>query len=252
MHCAIVEDLDSDRQYLMDLIRKNCSKNHEHVDFSCFNCGEFFLQGLHHGLYSVVFLDILLGENGISGIETALKMREFENRLPIIFTTTDPGFALEGYKAHPLDYLLKPIQEADLDWCLTELREHMAAPVFILVQENTGQGTFTPRTILLDQFLYAETVRHGLILHTLEGEIFTRMTFSQLAELFPRNGRFHVSGRGQLLNFSHVKTIYNDGRVLLKNGQSIFSTRRKAKDTQAAFSSYIFASLRQGNKGGIE
>ncbi len=250
MHYAIVEDLETDQRHLMELIRKISEENGEQADFSCFPSGELFLASFHRGLYSAVFLDIALGSGHMSGIEAAEKMRSAHDRTPVIFTTTESGFALDSYKVHALDYLIKPVREQDLSWCLKELQNRLPSPSLIEIQESSGQGISASRAIVLDDLLYAETVRHGLIIHTVRDEIHTRLTFSELVNLLPKSGRFYVSGRGLLLNFSQVKTIRNTGEVFLKDGRTIFSPKRRIKETQTAFSSYIFDSLRQRNEGG--
>lgn len=56
-----------------------------------------------------VFLDIDMPE--ISGIELGIRIQEILPGVTIIFVTAYPQYALEAYKAHPLDYIIKPIEE---------------------------------------------------------------------------------------------------------------------------------------------
>jgi len=55
-----------------------------------------------------------------------------------------------------------------------------------------------------------------------------------------------MSGRGLLLNFSQVGDFQEDGTIHLKNGECIFCSRRKKKETKEAFVAYLFDSLRKG------
>jgi Response regulator containing CheY-like receiver and SARP domains len=56
-----------------------------------------------------VFLDIDMPD--INGIELGIRIQEILPGVTIIFVTAYPQYALEAYKAHPLDYIIKPIEE---------------------------------------------------------------------------------------------------------------------------------------------
>ena len=246
MHFAIVEDTESDRKILHELILENCSRHGESADFSFFPSGEAFLEAFRPGLFSVVFMDIMLDRDGRNGIDTALELRKREKRLPIIFTTTERDYSLQGYRAHPLDYLLKPVEAKALAWCLDEIRTFLAAPAYIEIQVALGRGQASAQRILLDDFLYAETQNHRLIIHTSSGDAATRLSFSDLMALLPKGSRFYMSGRGLLINFSQVTSVNEDGSVHLKNGSCFFCSRRKKKETKEAFATYLFDTLRKG------
>lgn len=102
--------------------------------------------------------------------------------------------------------------------------------------------------MLLDDFIYAETTRHGIVIHTASGDIVSGQTLSGLQQMLPGTGRFFSSGRSFLLNFSYVQNVRNDGEVILKNGDRVYCSRRKIKETQDAFSRYLFSTLRGGGQ----
>ena len=188
MHFTIVEDL----------IQENLEKHGETAHFDCYESGEAFLEAFRPGLFNAVFMDIMLDRNGRNGIDTALELRKSAQRLPIVFTTSERDYSLQGYRAHPLDYLLKPVEEKALAWCLDEIRTFLAAPAYIEIQAALGRGQASTQRILLDDFLYAETQNHRLIIHTSSGDTATRISFSELMSLLPKGRRFYMSGRGLL------------------------------------------------------
>lgn len=246
MHFAIVEDTESDRKTLQELIFANCSRHGETVEFSFYPSGEAFLEAFHPGLFSAVFMDIMLDRKGKNGMETAKELRKTALRLPIIFTTTEPEFSLEGYEVHPLDYLLKPVDPVKLDWCLQELREFWAVPLSFEFPESSGQETASsPRRVVLDDFCYAEKSGHWLLIHTAEDVFQTRLSLAELTALLPSTNRFFIAGKGLLLNFSQVKSIGKDGQVLLKDGTAVYCSRRKTKEVLEAYSSYLFEAIRK-------
>ena len=117
MHIAIVEDFVFDQKHLIDLIQKNFEEHGEMADFTCYENGEAFLKAFRPGLFNAVFMDIMLAKNGLNGIETAEKLRTVAARIPLIFVSNERDYSLEGYRVHPLDYLLKPVDADALDWC---------------------------------------------------------------------------------------------------------------------------------------
>ena len=97
-------------------------------------------------------MDIMLAKNGLNGLETAEKLRAVAARIPLIFVSNERDYSLEGYRVHPLDYLLKPVDADTLAWCLDEIRTFRAEPAYIEIQAVLGQGQSSCQRILLDDF----------------------------------------------------------------------------------------------------
>lgn len=71
----------------------------------------------------VVFLDIDMPY--INGMEAASSISEFSPNTEVIFVTAYEKYALEAYKFHPMDYILKPVEEERLDELIPYLlRKH--------------------------------------------------------------------------------------------------------------------------------
>lgn len=246
LHFAIVEDLPSDQEDLVRKITENLKAHGETAGFSCYESGESFLATFRPDCFHAVFLDIMLGKDGLNGFETAKQLRLTAERIPLIFTTSERDYSLDCYRVHPLDYLLKPVDERNLDWCLNEIRNSLSDPSYIEVSATAGQGQSSLRRILLDDILYAESQNHRLIIHTVEGDIAARLSFTEFMALLPDGGRFYLGGRGLLLNFSQVSSVDEEGMVHLKTGGEFFVSRRKKKETKEAFADYLFHCLRKG------
>ena len=243
MHLIIVEDSEFDCEALKKLIQNDCDANCQTVDFSCYKSGETFLENYHAGICDALFLDILM--NGISGIDVAAKVRKTQPRLPIIFTTTEPDFALEGFAVHAMDYLVKPLASSKVSWCLKELREYLAAPSFLTLSQTKGRGHSVPKTIELNHILYAECQNHNMIIHTILEIIHTRLSFQDFVSRLPQSGRFLVCGRGLVVNLSYVEQV-KTGELLLKNDKLLSFSRGRTNEIQDAFSSWLFSHSRKG------
>lgn len=83
MHFAIVEDLAMDQEHLIRLIQENFKKHNETADFDCYESGEDFLEHFRPGLYHAVFMDIMLDQSGLNGIETAKNYAASQNGSPL-------------------------------------------------------------------------------------------------------------------------------------------------------------------------
>lgn len=153
---------------------------------SLYDSGEAFLKEYRTGLFSAVFLDVLMG--GMTGIEVARKIRETEERLPIIITTTEPDLAVEGFAVHVMDFLVKPIEQKKAAWCMRELREYAAIPAYVEVREISSRSSSLPSLIALDDILYAQSDKHNVVIHTVSGDVRIRSSFQEFLSLLPKNG----------------------------------------------------------------
>lgn len=86
-----------------------------------------------------VFLDIDMPK--LDGLELALCIQEQCPGAIVIFVTAHAQYALDAYKAHPADFLLKPVRRARLDDCISHLRKHYA----LLHPETPMKPTLTLR-----------------------------------------------------------------------------------------------------------
>ena len=172
-------------------------------------------------------------------------MREREPRLPIIFTTSEPDFALDGYAVHAMDYLVKPLKASKVSWCLRELKEYLATPVLLTISKIDGPGHSHTIDLPLDEIHYGRYRAHNMEIHTSAGLVLTRLSFQDFTALLPHSGRFYACGRDLVVNFSYVERVA-DGELMMKGGERLqFSRSRQAK-VQKAFSSWVFSRSRKG------
>ena len=68
-------------------------------------------------------LDIAMPD--MNGIELAKEIRKSHPYLPIIFVSSHPQYALDSFQAHPISYLLKPLEPARL---AAEIQYALSAP----------------------------------------------------------------------------------------------------------------------------
>lgn len=243
MHLIIVEDLSFDQEKLADLIRQDCAGHEESVDLSFHASGEDFLAHYRPKSCDGLFLDIVLG--GLTGIEVARRVREKEPYLPIIFTTTERDYAVDGFAVRGTDYLIKPLDPAQVARCMERLREFLAVPSSISLLETSGRGHSAPVEIPLDDILYAQCFDHIIQVKTIFAVYRTRQSFQDIAAQLPHTGRFYVCGRGLAVNLSYVERVL-EGELLLKNGDRLSFSRSRKQDVQRAYADWSFTRSRKG------
>lgn len=243
MHLIIVEDLSFDQEKLADLIRQDCAGHGESVDLSFYENGEAFLARYRPKSCDGLFLDVLLG--GLTGIEVARRVRETEPYLPVIFTTTERDYAVDGFAVRGTDYLIKPLDPAQVARCMERLREFLAVPSSICLLEPSGRGHSTPVEVAMDDILYGQYLDHVMTVYTRSGAYRTRQSFQDFTARLPHTGRFYVCGRGLVVNLSHVRQVGEDA-VLLKNGEALPFSRSRKQDVQKAYAEWTFTRSRKG------
>ena len=88
-------------------------------------------------------------------------------------------------------------------------------PVLLEIPVIITQGASERIRFPLDDLIYVEACQHRLILHTVQGDFSTRCTFAGL-----------------------TVCLASTGEVLLKNGQTVFCSRRRKRETREAFLAY--------------
>lgn len=239
MRVAVVEDIQSDYEALRDMLRGCLLEQRVDCELRWFQTGEAFLESFTRERYDLLLLDMLLGR-GMSGMEAARAVRRADGRVPIVFTTGERDYALEGYEVQAADYLLKPYQrprlQAVLDRVLTTLRERR----FLAVQ--TGRET---RRVCLEELVWAEAQDHYTDLHLESGELLrSYQAFEKFAAELPPLPQFQCCRRGVVVNMEYVDGLL-DGDFLLRGGQRIPVSRAKRGEMQKRLSDYALSRTRE-------
>ena len=106
LNIAICDDekyfLQQEKEWISQYM--NCLGYEFHID--TFVSGvEFMAVGDMISKYDIIFLDINM--EGMDGLETARKIREYTSGAYIVFVTAFITYALEGYKVDAVRYILK-------------------------------------------------------------------------------------------------------------------------------------------------
>jgi two-component system LytT family response regulator len=202
----------------------------------------------------LIFLDIAMpAENGFELIPQAQL-----NHAQVIFTTAYDQYALKAIKANALDYLLKPIDIEEL----TTAVEKAAKFVTLSKQENNrneslqnlasnlidrteirkislpnGQGY---KLISVDDIIHIEADSNYSIFYLSNEETITvSKVLKEYEEILPDH-QFVRIHKSSIVNLNYLKEYNsrNGTEVVLKNGQKIAVSRRRASDFAEKVRSY--------------
>lgn len=234
MRIAVVDDAASDRRWLAGELEALLVRRGLEGTVTAFDGGGDFLEEAHRERFRLVFLDVYM--EGLGGVETARRLREFDPDCLLVFSTSSTDHALEGYRVQAVQYLVKPYDAAELDRLFTQLDRFLPAQEKY-VELRSGRQDLRLR---LGDILWAEHYQHQVQVHTAGGEVLsTRLTFGEFAGLLAPDPRFFVCGRGLLINLDHAADF--DGRDFrLKGGIRLPVSRDLSAAARSAFGDRLF------------
>ncbi|WP_340202598.1 LytR/AlgR family response regulator transcription factor [Ascidiimonas sp. W6] len=206
----------------------------------------WFQQNTHPDL---IFLDIQLSDG--------LSFEIFEHidiKSAIIFTTAYDEYALQAFKLNSIDYLLKPIDDEDLEVAIQKFRERIPEKKQLKVDfedikkllVNPLEREYKKRfTVKVGQYLKMITIdeiecfyseNKGTYAHTIEGRNYLlESTIENLQQELAPDVFFRVS-RKFIVNINHIKDMvsYTNSRLQIKmkkfNEGEIIVSRERVKD----------------------
>lgn len=242
MRIAIVDDIASERETLKGWVAAQADRLSLDAAVSCYSSGTDFLACAGKEHFDLVFLDIYMRKE--NGIDTAEQLRCFDPDCLLVFTTTSPDHALDGFRVRALHYLVKPYQENDLAALFDEIVKR-CPETGRYIEINTMAGIVRLR---FQDILYAEHYQHQIYVYATGGKQYvTRQTFREFTASLT-DGRFFLCSRGILVNMEHAEDF--DGTdFILKGGKRVKVSRDLAKDARTAFGDYIFNDFKNFGKG---
>ncbi|MBD7984220.1 response regulator transcription factor [Sporosarcina sp. Sa2YVA2] len=172
------------------------------------NSAEEALAYLQHHSVELLFLDIEM--DGMDGLSLAKKVENAYPEMLIIFVTGHVGFALDGYEAHPVDFLTKPINPMRLERAMEKVKE-LKKEVKVIKDAKIGLNVAGGiQMILISDVLYIEKKGRKIYVCCNDGEKYdTRETMKRLEEMLAPFG-FYRSHQSFLVPLQRIKAIHPD------------------------------------------
>lgn len=252
LNTIIVDDEEFARSSLFFLVQENCEVIH--IAGIAKSVAEARLLLSNHQI-DLIFLDIAMpGENGFELIPLAQQYKAH-----VIFTTAYDQYALRAIKANALDYLLKPIDIDELKLAVEKADKYIALNKNENNRNDSLQNLATNLSdrseirkislpngqgysvIDIDDIIHIEADSNYSVFHLANRERITvSKVLKEYEEILPEQ-QFVRIHKSSIVNLNYLKEYNskNGVEVLLKNGEKIAVSRRRASDFAEKVKSYI-------------
>jgi len=165
------------------------------------------LEALEKGKIELIFLDIHMPR--LNGIELSGLIK---GDTKVIFTTAFEQYALEGFKADALDYLLKPISYPEFLKAATKARKWFSMSRTNKSEQTSQNSIFVKsdyRIVQVDipDITYIEGVKDYIRIHTSKGEaVMTLMSMKSMEEHLNPDIFIRIH-RSFIININKIDTI---------------------------------------------
>lgn len=166
LRIAICDDETSARDALRIQLEQILIEESEEIiyEFSSGNNAASWLEK-HPGEIDLLFLDVEM--KGLNGMETAEKIRTYNNSLLIVFVTGYSDYVFDGYRVGALDYIMKPVSAQKLQDLIHRVRVKLDSETAQTFTIKTIDGTWRFR---LCDILYFYSDKRKVTLVTANGE----------------------------------------------------------------------------------
>lgn len=184
------------------------------------------LEVLNQGVVDLLFLDMQMP--GLSGLEL-LDRLDPEHMPLVVFCTAHEQYALDAFRVHALDYLLKPFDRTRFEEVLERAKLRLGNTGHgSSIQASSTQGNRlavregqTTTFLDHDEIHWLEAARNYVVFHTDHGELIHRGTLSQVEVLLDAATFIRIH-RSAMVNVHQVRKLESDEsggkQIVLKSG----------------------------------
>lgn len=224
LQIAIAEDEAAARATLKEYLARWQAESGTPVQAAFFESGTQLLEAVPQGL-QLALLDIQMP--GLTGMETARRLRGLLPEVELVFITSLTGYALESYEVAALDYLVKPVSYPRFCRSIERACRRVVQQNEHTLTVKNSDGMFRLR---VRDLLYVEVFSHRLVLHTAKDTVSYSGTLAALEKtLGPNFFRCHSSF---LINLEQVTRL--DGAEVLLGEQRLPVSKYRRKALLAA------------------
>ncbi|WP_277044820.1 LytR/AlgR family response regulator transcription factor [Prevotella multiformis] len=224
LNCIIIDDEPLAADLLASYAKKTLFLNLIGV----FNSAVEGIKVIRENRVDLIFLDIQMPE--LSGLEFA---RILPKETKIIFTTAFSQYAVDGYKANAIDYLMKPVSYDDflaganraLEWFRSiRQSENASDDRFIFVKSE-----YKLVKIMFDDILYIEGLKDYVRIYLTDGRdpVMSLMNMKKIEESLPRPEFMRIH-RSYIV---HMKKIEGIDRFRVVIGDAVLPISDSYKTT---------------------
>lgn len=237
MKIAVLDDFAICRDDVHKCLHRYFQENYagETPVIDDFECGEDFLASFTPASYDMIFIDQYM--TGITGMDTARKIREKDRLTALVFVTVSRDHAIESYEVRASGYLVKPYEYSDFEkmMALAEIEKIRAGRFIRVAQEN----------ILLREILWCDRDAHYVQIHTdRSGLLRFRLPSGELTRMLAPYPQFLTCYKGCVINMDRVDYMDNLDFVM-DTGERIPFPKRNRTKIEMTYHTYLFQHERE-------
>jgi len=217
----IVDDEQEGIEILSNLLE---NQSDIHIVERCSNADQAIEAIINH-LPELVFLDIQMPVK--SGFDVIFEMKNLQISHPkVIFTTAYDKYAIQAVKIAAFDYLLKPIDEDELNFTLKRLKTSILKSNFVNSIETLCQNIeklkepklkFNSRNgfivVDIDEIFYFEAEgNYTTIIFSNEKKEVLSGNIGQIFNILPKD-KFYKVNRSYIINIDYLKTVNRKNKI---------------------------------------
>lgn len=236
MRIAICDDDSSMRRALRCALDRSLAEKKIMPRYREYAAGEqLVIDAAGDEPFDLVFLDIYLdGENGVS---VARSLRMVDDAVPIVFLTVSREYAVESYEVRAMDYLIKPVDPADIERVLSRILP-AREPRFPF---RVGAAR---RYFAFGDITFLESRDHAVLLHTVDGSCYRGLAKLDDIQKDLDDPRFLRCHRSCLVNMDYIADVRDD--FVLRDGTCVPVRVKERRRMHEAYHRYFIDGLCEG------
>lgn len=239
---AICDDNIADLSNMVSIINSYIAmqRDKHKIQYTAFNSAVDLIAAMENGQqYQLVLLDILMPF--MTGMEAAKEIRQFNQDIKIIFSTSSPEFAAESYSVGAYYYALKPIWKEKLfillDKVISEMESH--AGKSFLIKSKTGLTR-----VYINKLEFAEVIGRTLLYHLTDGSVIEAIgSMLELENELLSNPCFIKPHRSYIINMDHVDTL-SQREIKMRSLALVQMAKANYPTVKSAYIAFAFKEMR--------
>lgn len=232
MRIALADDEKIFVEEMQNYLQRFGRENGIALSVTAFPDGQSLLEQYICGAWDLVILDVDMP--GVNGIDTARRIREKDQKVPLMFITNLAQYAIKGYEVGAVDYLLKPVNYYALSMKMKKVVSlwHLTRDVPLVLKRNSDV-----MILPMSQLYYVESLDHSLHYHTAEGDLeqVGARTLADVEQELPKSQFVRCHNR-YVVNLRHVDGLA--GNHLCVQGRELPISRNRRRETLEALMRY--------------
>lgn len=229
---AICDDDETVTSRMENILEGYAQEHAVHLDIGVFYNGEELIRYMEKNreTFDILFLDIEMKK--MNGLDTAIRIREMDRKMILIYVTSHESYALQAYQVHPFHFLVKPIQPHEVTQCF--------AQAYALFHQNEDYYEYMYNKcdyrVPLGKVMYVMSNRRKIQLYMEDGSVLEHYgKLDEIEEKLERSqNEFWRIHKSILVNAKYIFRKAYD-HVELLNGQCLSVSRDREKELNVKY-----------------